>query len=233
MTRRPFEVSLEELRVRAGQREEEQVEARAPALPCALVLRRYSAEEGITIERAQEDVRELRRRLILGAIRRLEVPWAGRLDRLWHACILDTKTYLPFCQEVVGGYIHHVPQDATHTPSAATRDAFRAAYFAAYGEFPRDPGLVQRTPTSETRSRAVEPHEARLGSRERWRSQISRLRAFYLPDVPPPGDNDLDVCSFLPNDETDDGGAGGDGDEPTDDINIDEGPTDGGPDHNT
>lgn len=31
------------------------------------------------------------------------------LDEYWHTFILDTQEYHEFCDEVFGGYLHHVP----------------------------------------------------------------------------------------------------------------------------
>ncbi len=33
------------------------------------------------------------------------------LDPFWHAHILHTERYIPFCQETAGGYMHHRPLD--------------------------------------------------------------------------------------------------------------------------
>lgn len=33
------------------------------------------------------------------------------VDPFWHAHILDTRAYAQFCEQVVGGFMHHVPLD--------------------------------------------------------------------------------------------------------------------------
>lgn len=41
------------------------------------------------------------------------------IDQAWEAFILRTQEYVPFCEEMFGRYIHHVPREAE--PNGALR----------------------------------------------------------------------------------------------------------------
>jgi hypothetical protein len=62
--------------------------------------------------------------------------WRGRtvlgmpsraVDEAWHEFILDSLSYVHFCDVAFGGYLHHTPDDAMSTPMAdALADTIRA-----------------------------------------------------------------------------------------------------------
>ena len=53
-------------------------------------------------------------------------------DVLWHAFIVDTRRYLPFCQQAFGALFHHIPSHAMPQPAAASRrESLQATWNAA------------------------------------------------------------------------------------------------------
>lgn len=85
--------------------------------------------------------------------------FSSRVDKVWHAHILNTTLYEHFCTKIYGKMIHHVPnirKSQQHSgscgksncehpedpndivESATVAERFRAAYKAAYGQYPRD-----------------------------------------------------------------------------------------------
>lgn len=66
------------------------------------------------------------------------------IDEYWHVFLVFTLLYVNFCRDVIGAYIHHVPnpeipaeaKGATSAPSGpeSTFEDFQTDYTAAFGE---------------------------------------------------------------------------------------------------
>lgn len=48
------------------------------------------------------------------------VPPTRGIDDLWHSHILSTREYQKFCNEVIGHFVHHVPDDDGQDPQVMT-----------------------------------------------------------------------------------------------------------------
>jgi len=103
------------------------------------VVERYSRESGLPMSVCREHEIELKRYLILCALRRRPVfGMRGPVDDLWHTFIIFTNEYHRFCDGIAGQYIHHVP-DLPGQSSIATilgYDATWTEYRATFGEDP-------------------------------------------------------------------------------------------------
>jgi len=68
--------------------------------------------------------------ICLRAGRRFVSMPSKAVDEAWHAMILNTRLYQPFCRKAFGRYLHHVPAEAMPTPTTASggiRTAWRLA----------------------------------------------------------------------------------------------------------
>lgn len=60
------------------------------------------------------------------------------VDEVWHQFILFTKSYHNFCNDLLGGYLHHSPH-TSKTPTDAKKEGvknFVSAYQQIFGEIP-------------------------------------------------------------------------------------------------
>lgn len=56
-----------------------------------------------------------------------------QVDEVWHQFILFTRQYHAFCDEFLGGYLHHAPATASSPLPPDARDRFRAVYERHFG----------------------------------------------------------------------------------------------------
>jgi hypothetical protein len=80
--------------------------------------------------------RELKRYLVLASETSARFPMHERLDRLWHAWMLDTKSYQGFMSLLGGPFVHHVAAD--DGSEHATWSQFGEAYLERFGVRPDD-----------------------------------------------------------------------------------------------
>ncbi len=85
---------------------------------------------GYVSEREADEVaREFRRFMAIyllareGIVDRDPVGPSKKVDALWHAFLLDTEAYEAFCQQVMGGYVHHAAGE--HKPDRPSGDGMR------------------------------------------------------------------------------------------------------------
>jgi len=81
----------------------------------ARVLRQFQDDHpAMELKDAQLAARALRQFFLvhLRAGGRLVLMPSRAADALWHAFILDTRTYAAFCQSAFGTYLHHIPERA-------------------------------------------------------------------------------------------------------------------------
>lgn len=78
--------------------------------------------------------RELKRYLVLRSrLRGVTLPTPRVVDQLWQVFLLYTRDYARFC-DTLGGFIHHVPSDATPTPERHAEDRRRYGELLAFYE---------------------------------------------------------------------------------------------------
>ena len=59
------------------------------------------------------------------------------VDEVWHNFILFTYEYANFCNELIGGYVHHVPRTSRQQISSAGQERFVVAYERVFGTIPQ------------------------------------------------------------------------------------------------
>ena len=75
-----------------------------------IILERYCKDYDITMEVAKEHEIELKKYLTLCALfPKSSMGMRGQVDELWHTFLLFTRDYHRFCKNVVGHFIHHIP----------------------------------------------------------------------------------------------------------------------------
>jgi hypothetical protein len=77
------------------------------------VVSRYAKEENISLDTALKHFEECKKFLFLCSISEIPLSPSERIDKIWHEFIMFTKDYNNFCIEVLGAFIHHVP-DTVH-----------------------------------------------------------------------------------------------------------------------
>lgn len=113
------------------------------------VTARYVRECGVSLEFAEETLRELKRWFTLCALHP-EKTYAtgGQVDEMWHTFILFTKDYAQFCQDINGAFIHHSPEVVSDdieeriVSAQKMRERMRlleADYLKYFGELPPSP----------------------------------------------------------------------------------------------
>lgn len=77
------------------------------------VMARYQEKTRLPADVLKEHEREIKRFLALSAISPGKYGMRGPIDELWHTFILFTSAYARFCQQLGGGFIHHLPGEPT------------------------------------------------------------------------------------------------------------------------
>jgi hypothetical protein len=81
---------------------------------------------------------------LAGGRRRVSMP-SQVADDLWHAFILNTRTYQVFCREAFGGFMHHTPA-ATLGSEAASNEGLRRCWWQCCRAEHIDPRQPSRLP---------------------------------------------------------------------------------------
>lgn len=76
------------------------------------IIERLVLIEGWSAEHAKQICEQYRRYLYLKIKygQQYALPPSREIDQAWHAHILYTDDYISFCNQVLGGYLHHHPQ---------------------------------------------------------------------------------------------------------------------------
>lgn len=90
------------------------------------IMERYRKETRFTEDVLREHEREIKRFLVMGSTNPRTYGMRGPLDDLWHTFIIFTKSYMDFCEQLGGEYIHHFP-DPPDEP-AEDRELRRGSY---------------------------------------------------------------------------------------------------------
>lgn len=105
--------------------------------PLDAVRERVSVSGVVSQEELDEVVTEYRKFLGLVLLGNGGLAMTSeKVDEVWHNHILFTRDYADFCDDVFGGYLHHMPNTSFTpiTPGGGKR--FREAYRQTYGEVP-------------------------------------------------------------------------------------------------
>jgi hypothetical protein len=80
--------------------------------PIPHVVARFCKDHGVSQEEAKKYERELKRYLILACeYSDSNLPMLStEVDNLWHTFLLFTKDYQKFCDEMLGIFVHHIPE---------------------------------------------------------------------------------------------------------------------------
>lgn len=73
------------------------------------VIRRYSANYGVSLEYAQNCFAAFKKYMIVCAVKPGQSAVSETIDEMWHTFLLFTKDYKAFCEEYLGRFIHHEP----------------------------------------------------------------------------------------------------------------------------
>jgi len=93
----------------------EQVLARVQALDLERITKKVGQKQGWDAARAEEAQRQYQHYLALLLVYpgKQIAPPSKDADEIWHGHILDTPAYHRDCEQLVGGYLHHVPSYGT------------------------------------------------------------------------------------------------------------------------
>lgn len=118
----------------------------AAACDLSQVRARFCKFYDVSADDAQTAERELIRYFVLSEAfpESDHGMYGGMVDEYWHVFLVFTLLYVDFCRDVIGTYIHHVPNpdnptEKTPPPSEPTKaestfEDFRRDYAAAFGE---------------------------------------------------------------------------------------------------
>ena len=73
------------------------------------LVEKYSKNENISIEKANEHFSALKEFLRFSTTTEKPCFPSKDLDEIWHTFILFTKDYQYFCKSMLGKFVHHVP----------------------------------------------------------------------------------------------------------------------------
>jgi hypothetical protein len=96
------------------------------------VMARYQEKTRLPMDVLGEHEREIKRFLALSAANPGKYGMRGPLDELWHTFILFTSAYARFCQQLGGGFIHHLPGDPGKAGRAAKKAKSRKSGYAVF-----------------------------------------------------------------------------------------------------
>ena len=80
------------------------------------VLRRYKEDSGVSDERAEVDWTAFLQFMAVCMFQSERVTATPAADGVWHAFLLHTKQYAAFCEEFLGGFVHHDPTSDEGSP---------------------------------------------------------------------------------------------------------------------
>jgi hypothetical protein len=75
-----------------------------------ILINKMMVELKMSRELAEETFEDVKRFLALTTLEGSLAP-SEKVDRAWHLFILFTHDYAAFCQEYIGHFVHHVPED--------------------------------------------------------------------------------------------------------------------------
>jgi hypothetical protein len=146
-----------------NQREIESMIARAESFRMDEVMLRYAEDTGRSAKQVEEHVRELKRYLVMVAARGETLVMGGPVDELWHTWMLYSRSYVQFCEQVAGRYLHHQP--GRGSMSAEEERNHWAAFKALYQE------MFDASPPEEIWPGA---YPTPVGSRDWWRRKLEK-----------------------------------------------------------
>jgi len=108
------------------------IETKVKSLDLSAVIAKVRKQFGLSADDTEIWERLYRQFLILHG----EFPNQGLVppraaDEVWHAHILDTRTYFADCDDLFGRYFHHTPSDEPHHEEF---EKTKALYLSRFGE---------------------------------------------------------------------------------------------------
>lgn len=105
--------------------------------PLGHVRDRVLKEGAVSEEIIDVAIAEYRKFMILFALGFGKLAMCSReVDEVWHTHILFTQDYINFCNQLIGKYVHHMP-DTSETPVGADSvERFLGAYEQVHGSVP-------------------------------------------------------------------------------------------------
>ncbi|MEN9328570.1 MAG: hypothetical protein RI947_1378 [Candidatus Parcubacteria bacterium] len=91
-------------------------------------------EDALPLDVVDQAIDEFRRFFILIRLGYTDLGMPSKVvDEVWHTFILFTRMYHAFCDEVMGGYVHHLPCTIDEPIPTSTVSSLYAAYEEAFG----------------------------------------------------------------------------------------------------
>ena len=73
------------------------------------LLQRFMKDQGVSLAEAEKRFMELKKFLIVAAVKPGPKVTSDPIDSLWHCFLLYSKDYEQFCKGFLGRFIHHQP----------------------------------------------------------------------------------------------------------------------------
>lgn len=101
------------------------------------IRERILKEEAIAPDRVDEAILEFRKYFMLIALGNTGLGMTSKeVDEVWHTFILFTISYMDFCNDVFGTYLHHQPNTSINPLPSNSGQKMRDAYHKVFGEVP-------------------------------------------------------------------------------------------------
>ena len=107
---------------------------RATAWTHPALIRRYCADFDQTPVEGERCFTAFKQFLVVCALAHDERVPSRPIDDMWHTALLFSRSYLQFCEEVLGEVVHHEPIEGT--ADVAAYAAAREDALALFGELP-------------------------------------------------------------------------------------------------
>ena len=102
--------------------------------PLTHIAARYQQQYDVSHAELLRHERELKRYLVLRSrVRGATLPTPRVVDQLWQVFLLYTRDYAQFC-DMLGGFIHHVPNDGAPTEEEQAENVRRYGELVAFYE---------------------------------------------------------------------------------------------------
>ena len=98
------------------------------------LLQRYILDYGISRDVAERCFTELKRFLIVCAMKPGYKVTSQPIDSMWHTFLLFTKQYKDFCEEYLGRFINHEPFEEARPHSYYETKSFALDFFGSVDE---------------------------------------------------------------------------------------------------
>lgn len=98
------------------------------------VIQRYMLDYGASREEAEKCFTELKRFLLVCAVKTGYKVTSQPIDSMWHTFLLFTKAYKEFCEEYLGRFVNHEPFEEARPHVYLETRSFTADFFGHIDE---------------------------------------------------------------------------------------------------